>query len=54
VTLAVPVPLSGVVNIVGVRDGFGGITLGIQSALTPVLLPVLTEGQVIGVPIAPR
>ncbi len=54
VTLAVPVPASGVVNIVGVHDGFGGITVGIKSSVTPVLLPVLAPGQVVGVPIAPR
>ncbi len=52
VTLAVPVPASGVVNVIGIHDGMGGITVGIQSGATPVLLPVLSVGQVVGVPIA--
>ncbi len=54
VTLAVPVPASGVINIVGVHDGFGGITVGIKSGATPVLLPVLSVGQVVGVPVLAR
>jgi hypothetical protein len=54
VTLAVPMPPSGVVNIVGVHDGYGGITVGISSGALPVALPVLAEGQVIGVPVTVR
>lgn len=54
VTLAVPVPASGVVNVIGIHDGVGGITVGIQSGATPVLLPVLSVGQVVGVPIVVR
>jgi hypothetical protein len=54
VTLAVPVPASGVVNIIGIHDGTGGITVGIRSGVTPVLLPVLSVGQAVGVPIVVR
>ncbi|MCA3586041.1 MAG: hypothetical protein IOD03_20495 [Methylocystis sp.] len=54
VTLAVPAPASGVVNIIGIHDGTGGITVGIRSGVTPVLLPVLSVGQAVGVPIVVR
>lgn len=54
VTLAVPMPPNGVVNVVGVKDGYGGITVGISSDAMPVVLPVLSEGQIVGVPVTLR
>jgi hypothetical protein len=51
VTLALPMPTGGVVNVIGVHDGHGGITLGVSSGAMPVSLPVMTEGQIIGVPV---
>lgn len=53
-TFAVPVPQSGVINIAGVRDGGGGITVGVTSGVSPVSLPVMSEGQVIGIPVGIR
>ena len=54
VTLAVPMPPNAVVNVVGVKDGYGGITLGVSSEAMSVQLPVLAEGQIIGVPVLAR
>jgi hypothetical protein len=52
VRIAVPVPPSGVINIVGAHDGGGGITIGALSGDAPVALPIMSEGQTIGVPVA--
>lgn len=49
--IAVPVDGSKAVKISGVRDGGGGITLGVQSGASPVALPVLTVGQSITLPV---
>lgn len=49
-TFAVPIPQSGVMNITGMRDGGGGITVGVMSGVRPVSLPIMSEGQVIGIP----
>lgn len=54
VSFAIPVPRSGVVNLSGVRDGGGGITVGVMSGSSPVLLPILSEGQVLGIPVVAR
>lgn len=51
--IAIPEPPTGVVNITGGRDGGGGITIGILSGETPVNLPFLKPGQVVGVPVFP-
>ena len=45
-----PEPPSGVVNVTGVRDGGGGITIAITSGGTPVNLPFMSVGQVVGIP----
>ncbi len=50
-TFAVPIPQSGVMNITGMRDGGGGITVGVMSGARPVSLPIMSEGQVIGIPV---
>lgn len=49
---AVPVDGSLMLTIVGIRDGGGGITLGIHSDAEPLLLPVLSVGQSLNIPIA--
>jgi len=51
-TIAVPIPPLGVVNIVGLRDGGGGITAGVAIAGRPLELPVMSVGQVLGLPVA--
>jgi len=51
-TLAVPIPQSGVINITGIKDGGGGITVGVTSGARPVSLPLMSEGQVIGIPVS--
>lgn len=53
-TIAVPVPKSGVVNLAGVRDGSGGITVGVLSDGKRVALPLMSEGQVLGIPVIAR
>jgi hypothetical protein len=53
-TFAVPVPDGGVVNITGVRDGGGGITVGAMSGVSRVALPIMSVGQVLGVPVTVR
>jgi hypothetical protein len=54
VTFAVPMPPTGIIHVTGVHDGGGGITVGISSGSTPVALPLMSEGQAIGIPIAIR
>ena len=49
--IAVPVPEGGVINVHGVYDGGGGITVAIRTAQGQVALPVMAVGQVVGVPI---
>ena len=50
-TVAVPIPYGDVINITGLRDGGGGITVGVMSGTHRVLLPLMSEGQVIGIPV---
>lgn len=50
-TIAIPLPASGVVNLTGVNDGGGGITVGVLSGGTPVMVPVMAPGQQIGIPV---
>jgi len=54
ITLTVPVPSRGVINIVGVRDGGGGITAGITVGGRAVDLPIMSVGQTLGVPVLVR
>jgi hypothetical protein len=53
IVLAVPVQGSMPIQITGVHDGGGGITLGVQGALAPVMVPIMSEGQTIMLPVAP-
>lgn len=54
VTFAIPVPEQGVVNLTGVHDGGGGITIGAMSGAQRVALPIMSVGQVLGVPVSAR
>jgi hypothetical protein len=48
VTFAIPVPVSDVVSITGVRDGEGGgITVGLASGASKAVLPIMSVGQVL-------
>ena len=48
-TFAVPIPSAGIINITGIRDGEGGgITVGIASGSSEVMLPIMSVGQVLG------
>lgn len=47
-----PVDNASTVQIIGVRDGGGGITLGVQGSSQAVVMPIMSEGQVISLPIA--
>lgn len=49
--IAIPVDASKRVAITGKLDGGGGITLGVQAAGGPVMLPVLAPGQTLQLPI---
>lgn len=48
-----PVDGTGLVQIVGVRDGGGGITLGVRGPQRELLMPIMSEGQTISIPVAP-
>jgi hypothetical protein len=55
VTIAIPVPADGVINVTGVRDGEGGgITVGAASSGSQVVLPIMSVGQVIGLHVRER
>ena len=49
--IALPRPAGGVINLTGVKDGGGGITLGLMSGPDQVLIPPLAPGQVVGIPV---
>ncbi len=51
-TFAVPVDASATIKVTGLYDGGGGITLGIKSGTGAVMLPVMTPGQVLVLPVA--
>ena len=53
-TIAVPIPPQGVINVVGVHDGGGGITAGVSVGGRAVELPIMSPGQVLGIPVAGR
>lgn len=46
-----PEPPSGIANVTGTYDGGGGITIKITSGETPVNLPFMQVGQVVGIPV---
>ncbi len=45
-----PEPPTGVVNVTGIHDGGGGITIAITSGEVPVNLPFMNVGQAVGIP----
>ncbi len=46
ITLAIPVPTNGIVNITGVRDGEGGgVTVGLASGASKAVFPIMSVGQ---------
>ena len=50
-TFAIPIPQKGTVDIIGVRDGGGGITAGAMSGARHIALPRMIVGQVLSVPV---
>lgn len=52
VRVAVPVNGNKAIEITGITDGGGGITLGLMTDLGAVMLPVLSPGQPISVPVS--
>ncbi len=50
--VAVPMPASGTIEIKGVKDGGGGITVGIVTGKTFLRIPQLSETQPIKVPVS--
>jgi hypothetical protein len=51
-TITFPVDSSSQVQFVGVRDGGGGITLGLRGPSQEILMPIMSEGQTLSLPIA--
>lgn len=49
--ISFPVDSTSVVQIVGVRDGGGGITIGIRGPSQEIMMPIMSEGQVLALPI---
>lgn len=45
--VAIPRPADGVVNITGVHDGGGGITIAVKTMTGDVVMPVMAPGQAI-------
>jgi hypothetical protein len=50
-TFFLPVQMGGSVSIRAVRDGGGGVTLGVATIVGPVPLPPLAVGQVVEIPV---
>jgi hypothetical protein len=51
-TVSFPVSANSVVQFVGVHDGGGGITLGVGGPQQQVLMPIMSEGQTLTLPIS--
>lgn len=48
-TFAIPIPVSGTINVTGIRDGDGGgITVGVASGPVTAVFPIMSEGQSLG------
>jgi hypothetical protein len=50
-TVAFPMPASGVVNLTGMVDGGGGITIAAKSGAAQVAMPSMQPGQSLGIPV---
>lgn len=46
-----PVDQAATVQVVGVRDGGGGITVGIRGPMQDILMPIMSEGQTLSLPV---
>lgn len=51
-TITIPVDGAAQVQLIGVRDGGGGITLGVRGVDQQVLMPIMSEGQTLVLPLA--
>jgi hypothetical protein len=47
----VPGTSAGVIQVTGLKDGGGGITLGIKGSQQSVLMPIMSEGQSLSLPV---
>ncbi|WP_411882083.1 hypothetical protein [Polaromonas sp. YR568] len=47
----VPGTGTGVIQVTGLKDGGGGITLGIKGSQQSVLMPIMSEGQTLSLPV---
>jgi len=55
VTIAIPVPKEGTINVTGVRDGEGGgITVGLASGESRAVFPIMSVGQTLGLRVKVR
>ena len=52
IAFAIPAPPDGVFRLTGVHDGGGGITVGASSGQNSIPLPLMSVGQVLGIPVA--
>jgi hypothetical protein len=50
-TVVVPVDASRTINVTGMRDGSGGITMGVRHVGGRLPVPVMSEGQNISIPV---
>lgn len=46
-----PVDQAATLQVIGVRDGGGGITLGIRGPSQEILMPIMSEGQTLSLPV---
>jgi hypothetical protein len=53
-TIAIPMREGDVVRLLGVRDGGGGITIGVSHESVPLPLPLMSEGQELTLPLKLR
>ena len=51
-TVVLPIDGAARMRLIGVHDGGGGITLGVRGADEQVLMPIMSEGQTLTLPLA--
>lgn len=52
-TIAIPLPPEGTVRVTGVRDGGGGITIGLESGAARIEWPTMQPGDTLDLPVRP-
>jgi len=52
-TIAIPFPADGNVQVTGVKDGGGGITIALESGATKISWPTMAPGDVLDLPVTP-